>query len=112
MKRDIPIGEVTALATLQFHEGGFLDSECVDGVIHLLRVTKSGTPGDCLCGARRFISTGPGWSVNGGIYRPGEPWPACGDCVEVADRDFPGLPLMSGTHSKSFPDRTEAANGA
>lgn len=100
--------EVVALATLQLSWGGLFDSRSHDDIMHLVRMTPtSGTPGATLCGIDRFAKGGPGFSVGGGVSRPGgEPWPPCTGCVGVADRDYPGLPVWGGM-SDSF-DRPDA----
>lgn len=83
--------EVVALSTLQFADGGLFDSKPVGHDIHLIRATRRGTPGPCLCGQERPVSSGPGWSVGGGVSDPEAK--ACAGCVEVADREYPGLPV-------------------
>lgn len=92
--------QIVALATLQFHRGGFLDSEPVSHDIHLVRSARSGTPGDCLCGQARPVASGPGWSVGGGVSDPDAR--PCSGCVLVAERDYPGLPVWGSLFGDIF----------
>lgn len=85
--------DVVYLSTLQFSWGSLFDSKPHDGEIHLVRGTHRGTPGPTLCGIDRFAEGGPGWSVGGGISGPGISMTPCAGCVEVAKRDFPGVPV-------------------
>lgn len=84
---------ITYLATLQFSWGGLFDGTPADRLIHLVRGTERGTPGATLCGVDRFAKDAPGWSVGGGVDGPGMVHTPCPDCVEVARRDFSGLPV-------------------
>jgi hypothetical protein len=94
--------EVVYLATLQFANGGLFDFEPTDLLSHAIRGTRRGTPGPTLCGIDRFGEDAPGWSVGGGVSRPGLTFTACPGCVEVAKRDFPGIPV-AGMASMSGP---------
>ena len=85
--------EVIALSTLQFSWGGLFDSCPADGKAHLVRATKSGTPGPTLCGIDRFAKDAPGWSVGGGISGPGITHTPCAGCAAEARRTFPTLPI-------------------
>lgn len=98
--------KVVALATLQFAVGGLCDSTPTDYLIHLVRSTDRGTPGPTLCDIDRFATDAPGWSVRGGVDGPGMAHTPCAGCVEVARRDFPGLPV-NGMRALSAP-MTEA----
>jgi hypothetical protein len=93
MQRLTDYGEVTELHTLQFHWGGLFDSKPADGLAHLVRVTKRGTPGPTLCGIDRFGKNGPGWSVGGGVSGPGITHTPCEGCVTYARQHFPALPI-------------------
>lgn len=85
--------EVVALSTVQLSWGGLFDSQPHDGLVHLVRVTRHGTPGALLCGIDRFAKDGPGFSVGGGVSGPNIKQTPCAGCVEVASRDFAGLPI-------------------
>jgi hypothetical protein len=90
----IPVDQVTALRTLQFHAGGLLDSEPVDDyAVHLVRQAAAGTPGPTLCGIDRFAEGSAGWSVGGGISGPGIVHKPCPGCAQAARARFPGLPV-------------------
>jgi hypothetical protein len=85
---------VTALETLQFHWGGLFDSVPADDyTVHLLRSTRTGTPGPSLCGINRFGADAPGFSAGGGITGPNIVHRACAGCADVARAEFPGLPV-------------------
>ena len=85
--------EIVGLVTLQFHTGGLLDGEPVDGYeVHLVRCkAKGGTPGPTLCGIDRFHPDSAGWSVGGGISGPGIVHKPCPGCADAARAQFPGL---------------------
>jgi hypothetical protein len=86
--------EIVGLTTLQFANGGMFTAEPADGLVHLVRTNKrAGTPGPTLCGIDRFAPGSPGWSVGGGVTGPGYVHVPCDGCVEVARRDFAGLPI-------------------
>jgi hypothetical protein len=91
---------VLSLSTLQM--GRSLFDELVTGrwayIAHLVRATERGTPGPMLCGIDRFGPDAPGWSLRGGVSGPNVTHPPCPGCVEVAARDYPGVPVdgMSG----------------
>lgn len=84
--------EVTSLSTLQFAVGGLVDAT-TDCVVHLVRATRSGTPGPTLCGIDRFAPTTPGWSIRGGVDAPTMTHTPCGRCVKKAARDYADLPV-------------------
>jgi hypothetical protein len=85
--------EVVYLETCQFAWGGLFDSEPADYLIHLVRGTRQGTPGDTLCGIDRFAKDAPGWSMGGGVDGPGMVHTPCQGCVDAARSDFAGLPV-------------------
>jgi hypothetical protein len=95
---------VIGLATLQFAWGGLFNAEPADDyMVHLVRSTGYGTPGPSLCGIDRFLKTGPGWSVGGGISGPGVVHKPCPGCVATAKADFPGLlPRASSTGGREI----------
>src|SRR5450755_1564177 len=74
--------EVTGLITLQFAWGGLIGAVPADGLIHLVRSTRRGTPGPTLCDIDRFGPDAPGWSVGGGVTGLG-----------IAREAYPGLPV-------------------
>ena len=93
---------VIGYETLQFHRGGLFDGEPTENIIHLVRRTRTGTPGPTLCGRARFDhASGPfdgfirakydgsGWSVGGGIQPVGVEFSACPDCLTARDVDLP-----------------------
>lgn len=85
---------IRSLVTLQFASGGLVGAKPVDGwAVHLVRRAHRGTPGPTLCGIDRFAPGSAGWSVGGGVTGPGIKHTPCAGCVEVAARDFPGLPV-------------------
>lgn len=95
---------VVGLRTLQFARGGLFDAEPTENEIHLVRATRLGTPGPCLCGRPRFpLDKGPGWSVGGGVMPVG--WETrfrpCAGCARVSTAEFNGLPI-SGCFAKLF----------
>lgn len=93
--------EVTGLRTLQFHNGGLFDPSPVDGyAVHLVLSTARGTPGPTLCGIDRFAEDCPGWSVGGGVSRPGITHTACPGCAEQRSA-VPELPV-TGLGSEAF----------
>lgn len=74
-----------ALTTLQFS---------VDrNTVHLVRSTRTGTPGPTLCGIDRFAPLAPGWSVGGGVTGPDITHTPCPGCAEAARAEFAGLPV-------------------
>jgi hypothetical protein len=88
------MSDTVYLSTLQFHYGGLFDSRPVDNfTAHLVRGTKTGTPGPTLCGMDRFSKDMPGWSVAGGVSGPGITHTPCERCVAEARRTYPGLPV-------------------
>lgn len=93
---------IVGLSTLQFHWGGLFDSKPTDHLVHLVRSTRTGTPGPTLCGIDRFDKDGPGWSVGGGVTGPGIRHDPCPGCVDVARRDYSGLPV-SGMREQAEP---------
>lgn len=99
--------EIVALATLQFSYGGLFDSRPADHRIHLIRSARSGTPGPTLCDIDRFAKDAPGWGIGGGVTDP-EARP-CTDCVEVADDEYPGLPVWGSTFRDLFAEWRPAA---
>lgn len=86
------VAPVTGLRTLQFHFGGLMNTVGV-GDIHLVRSTRTGTPGPTLCGIDRFDKNAPGWSVGGGVNDPAETYEPCEGCRSVAAQEFDGLPV-------------------
>lgn len=102
------IRRIVALASLQFNGPGLFDAP-KDRRIHLVRMTVSGgTPGDTLCGIDRFAPAMPGWSVGGGVSGPGVDARPCGDCMGVADVNYPGAPVWSSPFADLFPSRAKA----
>lgn len=90
---DAEADAVLYLRTLQFTWGG-LFAEPADDFTHLVRGTRTGTPGPTLCGIDRFAPDTPGWSLGGGVTGPGITHTPCDGCVDVARRDFAGLPVV------------------
>lgn len=90
---------VVALVTLQ---SGHARRDALD-TIHLVRATRSGTPGPTLCGIERF---GPGslggWDLGGGSTGPGYTHTPCPGCGTVADNDYPDLPISEGMFAALF----------
>jgi len=86
-------GAIVGLVTLQFSWGGLLDSRPADGKAHLVRRTKTGTPGPTLCGIDRFAKDTPGWSVGGGISGPDITHTPCDGCVAEARANYSDLPI-------------------
>jgi hypothetical protein len=84
---------ITHLVTLQFANGDLFDGKPTDGLAHLVRGTRRGTPGPTLCGIDRFANDTPGWSAGGGISGPGITHTPCSGCLGVAQQEFPGLPV-------------------
>lgn len=83
---------VVYLATCQFAWGGMFDGKAVDDLLHLVRGTLQGTPGDTLCGIDRFAADTPGWSIGGGITEHGQTFTPCPGCVTTARDLYPGVP--------------------
>lgn len=86
--------DIVALTTLQFSWGGLFDSRPADHKTHLVRTSRSGTPGPTLCGIDRFAEGTPGWSVGGGLSGPGIEHHPCDGCVDAARSEFTGLPIV------------------
>lgn len=87
--------KVIYLSTCQFAWGGLFDSVPADEHLHLVRATLSGTPGRTLCDIDRFAADGPGFNMGGGVSKHHQVHTICPACVEVAHRDFPGLPVST-----------------
>jgi len=85
--------EVTGLITLQFAWGGLIGAVPADGLIHLVRSTRRGTPGPTLCDIDRFGPDAPGWSVGGGVTGLGITLTPCPGCAGTAREAYPGLPV-------------------
>lgn len=93
---------VTYLSTVQLSWGGLFDSRPHDGLVHLVRGTRHGTPGKLLCGIDQHAKDGPGFSVGGGVSGPDINQVPCPGCVKAAKREFPDLPI-SGMRVASEP---------
>lgn len=95
--------EIIALCTLQFSWGGLLDFQPADGyAVHLVRQTRTGTPGPTLCGIDRFATDGPGWSRGGGISGPNITHKPCPGCASTAREQFPGLPVTGSVGAREM----------
>lgn len=93
--------QIVALSTCQFTWGGLFDSRPADHRIHLVRYARpGGTPGPTLCGIDRFAEGVPGFSMGGGVSDSAAT--PCVNCEAVADLDYPGLPVRSGSWEHLF----------
>jgi hypothetical protein len=93
---------VIYLATCQFSWGGLIDGVAVDDLLHLVRGTLRGTPGDTLCGIDRFAVDAPGFNICGGITKHGQTHTPCPGCVTVGRGLYPGVPAAGLTQNCDF----------
>lgn len=74
-----------------FASGGLVTARSTDQRAHMIRSTRTGTPGPTLCGIDRFAKGGPGGGYHSEATRPplsDSPPVVCGRCVDVAREHF------------------------